>query len=333
MEIEKEDRETLLFHINNGICFNCISQKNQCKKKDCCQINNIKNGDRYATYITNSLNINSNIKNCGKKFDKKKQFSICKRINEDCKNCIDGRFDTFEHEGKEFFYCFSEYPGKMYIYIYLHCDLELVGSRCSPKIIPLENIYKNMNEQRNIDKRSFKQYNENNDNNQNSCVSNDKCFHNLNVVEENNFPMLNNVKVNIKSPLIEYSKILKDFPKDECDDLKDNLIIENPAILNEKNEKDDIINLSSNKDININLSNENLIKNECNFLKNENIFLNEKIQKLQIEIKTIKDQLIVDLKKINNKNIYEEMEFNEKEINTSVAKTFMDTHYSEYKIF
>ena len=323
----EQDRETLLSHIKNGVCFNCISQKTPCEKKHCCQIDKIKNGDRYGPYITNSLNINSNIKNCGKKFDKKKQFSICKRINEDCKNCIDGRFDTFENDGKICFYCFNEYSGKMYIY--LHCDIELVGSRCSPKIIPLENIYidRNINEQKNIEERNFQQYNYN-DPQQNSSLSEHKCSDKFNVVkelvEENNFPALNNSKVNIRTPLIEYSKILKDLPKNECNDLKDTSNIEDPIILDEINENDHK---------NVNLSNDNLIKNECNFLKTENNFLNEKILKLQIEIKTIKDQLIVDLKKLDNKKIYQEMEFNEKEINTSVTKTFMNTHYSDYKIF
>lgn len=316
----EQDRETLLSHIKNGVCFDCIAQKKICEKKHCCQIDKIKNGDRYGPYITNSLNINSNIKNCGKKFDKKKQFSICKRINEDCKNCIDGRFDTFENDGKECFYCFNEYSGKMYIY--LHCDIELVGTRCSPKIIPLENIYinrnMNINEEKNVNECNFQQYNGN------------KVVKEL--VEENNFPALSNSKVNIRVPLIEYSKILKDLPNN---DLKDNSNIEIPIILNDKIEKDhtnDTIDYVD-KNVNINLSSDNLIKNECNFLKTENNFLNEKILKLQLEIKTIKDQLIVDLKKIDNKKIYQEMEFNEKEINTSVTKTFMNTHYTEYKIF
>jgi len=363
--MEQQDKETLLSHIKNGICFNCISQKNQCEKKEYCQLNNIKNGDRYSPYITNSLNINNNIKNCGKKFDKKKKFSICKKINEDCKNCIDGRFDTFENDGKECFYCFSEYSGQMYIY--LHCDIELIGTRCSPKIIPLENIYKNMNKQKNIDKHNFQEYNENNsfyqndmkENNtfyqnnikKNSYLEDSKCDDDLIFIEKNNFPILNNSKVNIRSPLIEYSKILKDSLKNEDNDLKDspknedidlkhNSIIEDPIIFNDENKKyheNDSINLSSkntkDKDININLSNDNLIKIECTSLKTENTFLNEKILKLQIEINTIKEQLIVHLKKLDNKHIYEEMEFNEKEINTSVAKTFMNTHYSEYKIF
>lgn len=314
-----QDRETLLSHIKNGVCFNCISQKTPCEKNNCCQIDKIKNGDRYGPYITNALNINSNIKNCGKKFDKKKQFSICKRINEDCKNCIDGRFDTFENDGKICFYCFNEYSGKMYIY--LHCDIELVGSRCSPKIIPLENIYinRNINEEKNVTQNNY------NEDKQNSFLSEHKCSDKLNVVkelvEEDNFPALNNSKVNIKPPL-EYSKILKDLAKNVSN-------IETPIILNDNNENDD----KNTIDKNVNLSSDNLIKDECNFLKTENIFLNEKILKLKLEIKTIKDQLTVSLKKEDNKKIYQEMEFNENEINTSVTKTFMNTHYSEYKIF
>jgi hypothetical protein len=158
------------------------------------------------------------------------------------------------------------------------------------------------------------------------------------LVEENNFPTLNNTKVNVRIPLIEYSKILKDLPKNNSDSLKDDITLEIPIVLNDtinvscKNTIESVDSIDKNE-INISLTNENLIKNEYNILKNENNFLNEKILKLQLEIKTIKDQLIIDLKKLDNKKIYEEMDFNEKEINTSVTKTFMNTHYSEYKIF
>lgn len=290
--MEPQDNKTLLSHIRDGICFDCMAS-NSCKKEVKCDTSNIKNYDKYKTYISNVLKINNKIiKNCGSQYNKKKYFSICKDINGKCKNCINNRFEIFDYDGKECFYCYIESQDK--ISIYLHCDIELVGNRCSPKLISLENNY-------------IKE------------IEN-------NLIEDNNFPLLNNSTVKIHVPLIEYSKILKDPPKKES---------------NNFDQTSPISKSTSNNNITLNITRLNSVESyydknagstEDNALKTENKSLNEKILKLQKEIKDITDKLMNEKKKLDNKDIYQEMIYNEYEINTSVTEAFMKTNYSDYKI-
>lgn len=309
-KVPREDVFFLLNMLDNGGCIRCMNKSCNIKEK-----HGIDFPEKMCTFVKNPIYINGMndlMEEANPDFNGKKAFfTICNYVHKKCRNCQEGRIKYINFNDKKIALCHPILDDiKTKITVGVHIDIKLImrGHKYEVSFIPLD-----INEPLPPIKVLNHEVDTLNKISQIEALNIE--FPSLSPANKTSpskvlnveFPSLSPVNKISSSKIMDYSIIKKiaseekkvdDFKRDEHIEEEDNKKVVNDSQL--------------------------LIKNK--YLENINSDLNN-------ELKKVKEELMKEKFKLKNSNIYEEIIYNIKTLNTRITEQFVNTHYSEYIIY